>query len=70
MKDRRQERKKRASHPALLVLEILLAGVALFSLYKVGSILMEYRNSALILSVNTAKLKGANTPFFELVRIE
>ena len=46
MKDRKQERKKRASHPALLVLEILLAGVALFSLYKVGSILMEYRNSA------------------------
>lgn len=27
-------------------MEILLAGVALFSLYKVGSILMEYRNSA------------------------
>ena len=46
MKGRRQERKKRVSHPALLVLEILLAGVALFSLYKVGSILMEYRNSA------------------------
>ena len=46
MKDRKQERKKRVSHPALLVLEILLAGVALFSLYKVGSILMEYRNSA------------------------
>ena len=31
---------------------------------------VEYRNSALILSVNTAKLKGANTPFFELVRAE
>lgn len=31
---------------------------------------VEYRNGALTLSVNTAKLKGANTPFFELVRVE
>ena len=31
---------------------------------------VEYRNGALTLSVNTAKLKGANTPFFELVRAE
>lgn len=31
---------------------------------------VEYRNGALTLSVNTAKLKGANTPFFELVHVE
>lgn len=35
---------------------------------RVEELPVEYRNGALSVTINTAKLKGANTPFFELVR--
>ena len=39
-------KKKRGGQPILLILELVFAAVALFSLYKIGSILMGYYKSA------------------------
>ena len=39
-------KKKRGGQPILLSLELVFAAVALFSLYKIGSILMGYYKSA------------------------